>query len=102
LADFGIPYNKFLILKMVVNLNFRIRTNFKYHSFSHQDWIGRLQLGEPVSIGYQLLFPSIVMNSDAPKVTSLTFEGIPVCSNGNVATTTAAPTTTLAPGSKQP
>jgi hypothetical protein len=57
-------------------------------------------LGASLSLGYQILFPSIVTVADAPKVVSLTFEGISVCSNGNAVTTTTASTLTSS-GSKQ-
>jgi hypothetical protein len=59
-------------------------------------------LGAPLSLGYQILFPSIGTVADAPKVVSLTFEGISVCSTGTAATTTTtASTTTASSGSKQ-
>jgi hypothetical protein len=54
-----------------------------------------------LTLGYQILFDTVVNPdpSNVPKVVSLTFEGITVCTNENEVTTTTTATTTMA-GSK--
>ena len=66
-------------------------------SLLFQVYNGQQVQGSSLELGYQILFAAAL---SPPQISSLTFNGISVCSNGNVATTTAAtvqPTTTTTP-----
>jgi hypothetical protein len=70
----------------------RYLTNIVFFTL-FQNYNGVQNQGASLSLGYQTQFAT---TSVPPKLTSLTFNGVSICSNVNVATTTAATTTTAA------